>query len=67
MSYRPPVTGSVCPVMSRQRSSVVLGSAAEVTPVASAGPWNFEVGDVTMQLRKDYLDLVNRRLAIVER
>ena len=41
----------------------LTGSAAEVTPVASAGPWNFEVGDLTLQLRKDYLDLVNRRLS----
>jgi branched-chain amino acid aminotransferase len=41
----------------------LTGSAAEVTPVASAGPWSFEVGDLTMQLRRDYLDLVNRRLA----
>jgi branched-chain amino acid aminotransferase len=41
----------------------LTGSAAEVTPVASAGPWNFEVGDLTLQLRKDYLDLVNRRRA----
>ena len=40
----------------------LTGSAAEVTPVASAGPWNFQVGELTMQLRKDYLDLVNRRL-----
>ena len=40
----------------------LTGSAAEVTPVRSAGPWNFEVGDMTMQLRKDYLDLVNRRI-----
>lgn len=39
----------------------LTGSAAEVTPVASAGPWNFEVGELTLQLRKDYLDLVNRR------
>ena len=39
----------------------LTGSAAEVTPVASAGPWNFEVGRLTLQLRKDYLDLVNRR------
>lgn len=39
----------------------VTGSAAEVTPVASAGPWNFEVGELTMGLRKDYLDLVNGR------
>jgi len=39
----------------------VTGTAAEVTPVAEAGPWRFEVGDMTLQLRKDYLDLVNRR------
>jgi branched-chain amino acid aminotransferase len=39
----------------------LTGSAAEVTPVAEAGPWNFEVGELSMQLRKDYLDLVNRR------
>jgi branched-chain amino acid aminotransferase len=41
----------------------LTGSAAEVTPVAEAGPWRFEVGDLTMQLRKDYLDLVYRRLS----
>jgi branched-chain amino acid aminotransferase len=41
----------------------LTGSAAEVTPVASAGPWKFEVGELTMQLRKDYLDLVNRRIS----
>jgi branched-chain amino acid aminotransferase len=40
----------------------LTGSAAEVTPVASAGPWSFEVGDLSLQLRKDYLDLVNRRI-----
>jgi branched-chain amino acid aminotransferase len=39
----------------------LTGSAAEVTPVAEAGPWRFEVGDLTLQLRKDYLDLVHRR------
>ncbi|MDQ3139947.1 MAG: branched-chain amino acid aminotransferase [Pseudomonadota bacterium] len=39
----------------------LTGSAAEVTPVAEAGPWRFEVGDMSLQLRKDYLDLVNRR------
>ena len=39
----------------------LTGSAAEVTPVAEAGPWRFEVGELTLQLRKDYLDLVNRR------
>ncbi len=41
----------------------LTGSAAEVTPVAEAGPWRFEVGDLTLQLRKDYLDLVNRRIS----
>jgi branched-chain amino acid aminotransferase len=41
----------------------LTGSAAEVTPVASAGPWNFEVGDLSLQLRKDYIDLVNRRIS----
>ena len=41
----------------------LTGSAAEVTPVAQVGPWNFEVGDLSLQLRKDYLDLANRRLA----
>jgi branched-chain amino acid aminotransferase len=41
----------------------LTGSAAEVTPVASAGPWSFEVGDMTRQLRKDYLDLANRRIS----
>ncbi|HEX8534933.1 MAG TPA: aminotransferase class IV, partial [Allosphingosinicella sp.] len=41
----------------------LTGSAAEVTPVAQVGPWNFEVGDLTLQLRKDYLDLANRRIS----
>ncbi|MEA3013332.1 MAG: branched-chain amino acid aminotransferase [Sphingomonadales bacterium] len=41
----------------------LTGSAAEVAPVQSAGPWTFEVGDLTLQMRSDYLDLVNRRLA----
>jgi branched-chain amino acid aminotransferase len=39
----------------------LTGSAAEVTPVSEAGPWHFEVGEMTRMLRKDYLDLVNRR------
>jgi branched-chain amino acid aminotransferase len=39
------------------------GSAAEVTPVAEAGPWRFEVGDMTLQLRQDYIDLANRRIS----
>ena len=40
----------------------LTGSAAEVTFVGSAGPWNFEVGDLSRQLAKDYDDTVNRRL-----
>lgn len=41
----------------------LTGSAAEIVPVASAGPWNFEVGDMTLQLRKDYLDLAYGRIS----
>ncbi|MBV9527934.1 aminotransferase class IV, partial [Sphingomonas sp.] len=40
----------------------LTGSAAEVTAVQSAGPWAFEVGDMTRQLAKDYDDLVNGRI-----
>jgi branched-chain amino acid aminotransferase len=40
----------------------LTGSAAEVTSVGSAGPWNFEVGDLSRQLAKDYDDLVHQRL-----
>jgi branched-chain amino acid aminotransferase len=40
----------------------LTGSAAEVTPVRSAGPWNFEVGEMTRQLTKDYEDRVNGRI-----
>ena len=39
----------------------LTGSAAEVTFVGSAGPWNFEVGDLARQLARDYEDLVNGR------
>jgi len=41
----------------------LTGSAAEVTPVGQAGPWSFEVGDLTRQLARDYDDLVNGRIA----
>ncbi|URD61747.1 branched-chain amino acid aminotransferase [Sphingomonas sp. KRR8] len=41
----------------------LTGSAAEVTLVQSAGPWNFEVGDLSRQLQRDYDDLVNSRQA----
>jgi branched-chain amino acid aminotransferase len=40
----------------------VTGSAAEVTLVQSAGPWSFEIGDLSRQLVQDYDDLVNGRL-----
>lgn len=41
----------------------LTGSAAEVTPVTSAGPWNFEIGDLTRTIQKDYADLVRGRLS----
>ena len=41
----------------------LTGSAAEVTHVGSAGPWNFEVGQLSRQIARDYDDLVNGRLA----
>jgi branched-chain amino acid aminotransferase len=37
----------------------LTGSAAEVAPVAEAGPWTFELGPVGRLLRADYLELVN--------
>lgn len=40
----------------------LTGSAAEVTFVQQAGPWNFEVGDLSRQLAKDYDDLVYGRI-----
>jgi branched-chain amino acid aminotransferase len=40
----------------------LTGTAVEVTPVRSAGPWNFEVGDLTRQLMKDYEDVVHGRI-----
>ena len=42
----------------------VTGSAAEIVPVGSAGPWNFEVGDLTRQMQKDYSDLVRGKLTL---
>jgi branched-chain amino acid aminotransferase len=41
----------------------LTGTAVEVTPVQSAGPYTFEVGDMTRELAKDYDDLVNGRIA----
>jgi branched-chain amino acid aminotransferase len=40
----------------------LTGSAAEVTPISEIGPWQFEVGELGRQLRKDYSDLVWNRL-----
>jgi len=40
----------------------LTGTAVEVTPVQSVGPWTFEVGDLSRQLAKDYDDLVNGRI-----
>jgi branched-chain amino acid aminotransferase len=40
----------------------LTGTAVEVTPVHSAGPWKFEVGDMTRQLAQDYDDLVHGRI-----
>ena len=40
----------------------LTGTAVELTPVQSVGPWNFEVGEMTRQLSKDYDDLVNGRI-----
>jgi branched-chain amino acid aminotransferase len=40
----------------------ITGSAAEVTSIQSVGPWNFEIGDLSRQIARDYDDLVNRRL-----
>jgi len=40
----------------------LTGTAAEVTPVRSCGPWKFEVGELTLQLQRDYDDLVMGRI-----
>jgi branched-chain amino acid aminotransferase len=44
------------------QQAFLTGTAAEVTPVQSIGPWNFEVGELTLQLQRDYDDLVLGRL-----
>jgi branched-chain amino acid aminotransferase len=40
----------------------LTGSAAEVTPVREIGEWNFEVGEITKTLMKDYAKLVRRQM-----
>ncbi|SDD68563.1 branched chain amino acid aminotransferase apoenzyme [Sphingomonas sp. YR710] len=42
----------------------LTGSAAEIVPVGSAGPWNFQVGDLSRQIQKDYSDLVRGKLKL---
>jgi branched-chain amino acid aminotransferase len=44
------------------QQAFLTGTAAEVTAVKSIGPYNFEVGELTLQLDKDYEDLVNGRI-----
>ena len=44
------------------QQAFLTGTAAEVTPIQSIGPWKFEVGELTRQLDKDYEDLVNGRI-----
>jgi branched-chain amino acid aminotransferase len=46
------------------QQAFLTGSAAEVTPLAEIGPWNFQVGDVTLALAQDYADLVNGRISL---
>lgn len=40
----------------------LTGTAAEVTPIASIGPWSFEVGAIGRQLRHDYASLARGQL-----
>jgi branched-chain amino acid aminotransferase len=48
------------------QEAFLTGSAAEVTPLAEIGPWNFQVGEATLQLAQDYSDLVHGRITGVE-
>ena len=41
----------------------LTGSAAEITAVREAGPWNFEVGEMTRQIQSDYAKLVRGQLS----
>ena len=39
----------------------LTGTAAEITPLSQIGDYSFEVGDVCVNMMKDYADLVNGR------
>ena len=40
----------------------LTGTAAEVTFVQSAGPWQFKIGELSRQIDRDYDDMVRGRL-----
>jgi branched-chain amino acid aminotransferase len=44
----------------------LCGTAAEVTPVAEIGQWNFKVGEITTTLMDDYMAEVQPRRAAAE-
>jgi branched-chain amino acid aminotransferase len=44
----------------------LCGTAAEVTPVAEIGQWNFTVGDITRTLMNDYMAEVQPKRAAAE-
>jgi branched-chain amino acid aminotransferase len=44
------------------QQAFLTGTAAEVTPIQSIGPYRFEVGELTRQLDKDYEDLAHGRI-----
>jgi branched-chain amino acid aminotransferase len=43
----------------------IVGTAAEVTPVAQIGPYNFQPGALTQTLMHDYMDDVHREKSVV--
>jgi branched-chain amino acid aminotransferase len=54
---------AICPEeLEKFQQMFLTGTAVELPPVQSVGPWNFEVGDLTRQLSKDYEDLVSGRI-----
>ena len=58
------VERAICPEeLEKFEQMFLTGTAVEVTPVQSVGPWKFTVGDLTRQLARDYEDLVNGRLS----